>query len=100
MKTVEVINVSKRFGNILALDGVSITFNNGVYGLIGPNGSGKTTLVRIMLGLQKPSSGNVLTLGRNPFLDHDTIHRMVGYLKEKMYFSEMGDWSRISKACG
>ncbi|MEM3648561.1 MAG: ATP-binding cassette domain-containing protein [Thermoproteota archaeon] len=66
MKAVEAINVSKRFGDTLALDNVHTTFENGVYGLVGPNGSGKTTLIRIMLGLQKPSSGKILVLGKNP----------------------------------
>ncbi len=86
MKAVEAINVSKRFGDTLALDNVHTTFENGVYGLVGPNGSGKTTLIRIMLGLQKPSSGKILVLGKNPLLEHDKICSMIGYLREKCTF--------------
>ncbi len=86
MKPVEVINVSKKFGDLLALDGVNITFNRGVYGLIGPNGSGKTTLIRIMLGLQKPSSGRVLVFGKDPFYSHGEVCSQIGYLREKCSF--------------
>lgn len=86
MKTVEVINVSKKFGDTLALDNVNAFFEKGVYGLVGPNGSGKTTLIRIMLGLQKPSSGKVLVLGKNPISDHDKIYSKIGYLREKCAF--------------
>jgi ABC-type multidrug transport system ATPase subunit len=86
MKPVEVINVSKRFGNMLVLDRVNITFNKGVYGLIGPNGSGKTTLIRIMLGLQKPSSGKVLIFGKDPFYSHGEVCPQIGYLREKCSF--------------
>jgi ABC-2 type transport system ATP-binding protein len=64
------MNVSKKFGSIIALDGVTVSFNNGVYGLIGPNGSGKTTFIRIMLGLQKPSSGKILVFDKDPFYSH------------------------------
>ena len=42
----EIKNLSKKFGKKTVLDNVSITFENGIYGLLGPNGSGKTTLIR------------------------------------------------------
>lgn len=86
MNAVEAMNVSKRFGSITALDGVSVSFNNGVYGLIGPNGSGKTTFIRIMLGLQKPSSGKILVFGKDPFRSHGQVCSRIGYLREKCAF--------------
>lgn len=86
MVLMETLNVSKKFGNITALENMSLSFNRGVYGLVGPNGSGKTTLIRIILGLQKPSSGRVLVFGRDPFRSHGEVCSRIGYLREKCSF--------------
>jgi branched-chain amino acid transport system ATP-binding protein len=61
----EVKGLTKRFGGLFAIDNVSFQINKGeVVGLIGPNGSGKTTLVRCIMGLYKPSAGQVLFKGK------------------------------------
>lgn len=53
-------NVSRRFGGLLALDGVSLSLKRGeVVGLIGPNGAGKTTFVNVVTGVLKPTSGSI-----------------------------------------
>lgn len=58
-------DVSKRYGPLLALDGVSMSVAPGeVRGLIGPNGSGKSTLLRLVGGAEKPSNGEILFEGR------------------------------------
>lgn len=58
-------NLSKRFGGLLALDGVSLTINqHEIYGLIGPNGAGKTTLFNILMGFYKPDSGAIILQGQ------------------------------------
>ena len=52
--------VSKRFGNFVAVDKVSLEVENGsLLALLGPSGSGKTTLLRIIAGLDQPDSGSV-----------------------------------------
>lgn len=57
-------NVSKRYGNIQALDGVSFAVEKGqFFSLLGPSGCGKTTLLRIVAGFEKPDSGRVLLDG-------------------------------------
>ena len=60
----EVNNVSKHFGRVVALDGLNIQLNAGeVLGLVGQNGSGKSTLMKILAGLQQPDSGELLLRG-------------------------------------
>ena len=54
----ETHNLEKKYGRFKALDGVNLQIPKGaIYGLIGRNGAGKTTLIRIICGLQKPTSG-------------------------------------------
>jgi len=53
----EVRNVSKWFGPVMALNGVSLEIGSGITGLVGPNGAGKTTLLRLLTGQIKPSLG-------------------------------------------
>ena len=55
---IEVRDLVKRYGEIVAVDGVSLTVERGeVFGYLGPNGAGKTTSLRMMLGLIRPSAG-------------------------------------------
>ena len=61
----EVDSVSKIFGSVRALDDLSMQFKSGeVHGLVGSNGSGKSTLVKIMCGVEKPSSGSLVWMGK------------------------------------
>lgn len=58
---IEFHNVSKKFGNKLPINNISFTVKkNNITTLIGPNGAGKTTIVRLMLGLEKPTSGEII----------------------------------------
>ena len=64
---VHVTGLSKKYGHILAVDGVDLTVEQGeVYGFLGPNGAGKTTTLRILTGLIAPTSGDVRVLGGHP----------------------------------
>jgi ABC-2 type transport system ATP-binding protein len=59
-------NLTKRFGDEMALDRVSLEVPPGVvFALLGENGAGKTTAIRIMLGLAEPNSGGAEVLGLN-----------------------------------
>jgi ABC-2 type transport system ATP-binding protein len=58
---IEVERLSKRYGRVTAVDGLSFTVRPGhVTGFLGPNGAGKTTTMRVILGLDAPTSGSVL----------------------------------------
>ena len=56
----ELIDIKKRYGSKEVLHGISIKFENGIYGLIGPNGSGKSTIMNIMSDVLDMSSGKSL----------------------------------------
>ena len=57
---IEVKNLTKKYGKVVALDNVSLVIEHGMYGLLGPNGAGKTTLMRIMATTLQPTEGTVL----------------------------------------
>ena len=79
MNAVETHNIVKTFGDIRALDGVSIQFEEGiVYGLLGPNGAGKTTLIRVLTTLLKPDSGSASVVGVDLVADPVGVRRKVG----------------------
>jgi ABC-2 type transport system ATP-binding protein len=62
---IEVDQLTKRFGRVTAVDALSFTVNPGhVTGFLGPNGAGKTTTMRMILGLNAPTSGRALVGGR------------------------------------
>ncbi|MGH8891209.1 MAG: ABC transporter ATP-binding protein [Acidothermaceae bacterium] len=74
-------DLSKRFGNKKAVDGVSIEVQAGeLFGFLGPNGAGKTTTIRMLLGLCRPTGGDARLLGLDPWADAVALHRRIGYL--------------------
>ena len=74
-------NVSKSFGEKVALDNVSVDIPKGkIFGLLGPNGAGKTTLIRIINRITIPNSGQVIFDGR-PITQEDV--EKIGYLPEE-----------------
>ncbi len=77
---IEVNNVTKRYGDTLAVDRLSFTVKPGlVTGFLGPNGAGKTTTMRMILGLDSPTSGTVTVNGR-PYRDLPAPMHQVGAL--------------------
>ncbi len=81
MAIIEVKNVSKSFGEKVALSGISLDIpEGGIFGLLGPNGAGKTTLIRIINRITVPSGGVVYFNGR-PITDEDVSK--IGYLPEE-----------------
>jgi ABC-2 type transport system ATP-binding protein len=78
----------KRYGGILALDGLTMTVPRGeVFGFLGPNGAGKTTAVKLLLGLTRPSGGEAHVLGHP--IGTRAARKKVGYLPELFRYQ---DW--------
>lgn len=79
--TIELHQVSKSFGNKNVLTNISIAVNAGqVFGLIGPSGSGKTTLVKIIVGMDQPSAGQVHVL--NTKVPNLSLLQHIGYMAQ------------------
>ena len=99
--TIEVSDVSKWFGSVVAVNEVSLTVEPGITGLLGPNGAGKTTLLYMIVGLSKPSRGDVTALGQ-PVRNNPEIYRRVGFMPEReaIYpFSPAGSWWKRRRSC-
>ena len=80
---IRVENISKRFKGVVALDDVSVQFNNGnLYGLIGPAGAGKTTLFRIMLDLMRANTGAVFYRENGRNIAFQNIAEHIAYMPQ------------------
>ena len=79
-------NISKRFGDFAAVDDVTLTMTNGVYGLLGVNGAGKTTLMRMLCTLLAPSAGTITYDGRDIFAMDADYRDLLGYLPQEFGF--------------
>jgi ABC-2 type transport system ATP-binding protein len=91
MSVVELEQVSRWFGNVVAVNDVTMHLGSGVTGLLGPNGAGKSTLINMMAGFLAPSAGTVTLDGRPLFRDPE-IYREVGLVpeREEMYDAVTG----------
>ena len=86
---IEIKNVTKHFsfGEIKALSQVSLNIKDGdIFGLIGTNGAGKSTLLRIMSGILKPDTGEVLIDGENVF-ENDNVKKNICFIPDNVYFA-------------
>jgi ABC-2 type transport system ATP-binding protein len=81
---VQSIDLSKRFGDFIAVDRVSFTVERGaIFGFLGPNGAGKTTTMRMLLGLLRPTSGVATVLGFDIVKQTGELKRHIGYMSQR-----------------
>src|SRR5512141_1472125 len=80
----EVLGLTKKFGDFTAVDHVSFTVQPGeVIGYLGPNGSGKTTTIRMLCGLMVPTSGTAKIMGIDVSKDPEGVKPHIGYMSQK-----------------
>ncbi|CAG6393433.1 ABC transporter ATP-binding protein [Streptomyces cocklensis] len=82
MTTISIDNVSRWFGNVVAVNDVTMTIGPGVTGLLGPNGAGKSTLINMMAGFLAPSNGSV-TLDGAVIWRNEQAYREIGIVPER-----------------
>jgi ABC-2 type transport system ATP-binding protein len=79
---IEIKNVAKWYGGVVALSGLTATIGRGLTSLLGPNGAGKSSLIRIMCGLTSPSQGSVRVLGKDPRSSGE-IRKVIGLVPQQ-----------------
>src|SRR3954454_6646559 len=79
---VQVEHASRWYGNVVAVNDVTMTIGPGVTGLLGPNGAGKSTLIHMMGGFLAPSAGSV-TLDGAQVWRNEEIYRSIGLVPER-----------------
>jgi len=80
---VQLENIRKFYGNLLALDDLSLTIGDGsLYGFVGPNGAGKTTALKIMTGIMPADSGTIRIDGQEVFCGSHALSSGIGYIPD------------------
>lgn len=79
---IEARNVSRWYGNVVAVNDISFELGPGITGLLGPNGAGKSTLLHMMSGFLKPSNGSVTVLGKSAWQNPELYGR-IGLVPER-----------------
>jgi ABC-2 type transport system ATP-binding protein len=79
---VSVENISRWYGNVVAVNEISFSLGPGITGLLGPNGAGKSTLLHMMAGLLAPSAGRSLVKGE-PSWENPEIYQRIGFVPER-----------------
>ncbi len=91
-------DASKEFQNEFAVRDLTLDIPQGrIFGFIGPSGSGKTTTIRLLTGLLKPTSGEVLVLGKAPHKFRTGIRQRIGYMPQLFaLYPELTVWENLN----
>ncbi|NLY21444.1 MAG: ABC transporter ATP-binding protein [Tissierellia bacterium] len=93
MNIIDTSNLTKKYGNKIALDNIDLSIGKGkIVGILGPNGSGKTTLIKILVGLLRPSKGEVLINGNKIGVE---TKKIVSYLPDRNF---LYSWMKVKDA--
>ena len=93
MNIVDTTKLTKKYGNKIALDNIDLSIEKGkIVGILGPNGSGKTTLIKILVGLLRPSKGEVLINGNKIGVE---TKKIVSYLPDRNF---LYSWMKVKDA--
>ena len=95
MSALELSAVSRWFGNVVAVNDVTMTIGPGVTGLLGPNGAGKSTLIHMMGGFLPPSAGTV-TLDGDVVWRNEEVYRRIGLVPEReAMYDALSGWQFV-----
>src|SRR6187431_3425101 len=89
MNAIEVKNLTRRFGNFIAVNDVSFEVQQGaIFGFLGSNGAGKSTTIRMLCGLLEPTSGTATVGGVDVGRDPEGVKRRIGYMSQRFSLYE------------
>jgi ABC-2 type transport system ATP-binding protein len=86
MENIKVNSIYKNYGKTKALDGLSFSASEEIFGLVGPNGAGKTTTLNIISGIILPDKGEFFISGINGIKEKIKTKKLVGFLPEEPFF--------------
>lgn len=87
--SIEVNNLTKRFGNFTAVDHINFTVNRGeVFGFLGANGAGKSTTIRMLCGLLESTEGTATVGGHDINMETELVKQNIGYMSQKFSLYE------------
>ena len=88
-KVITADNLTKRFGDFVAVDHISFDVHKGeIFGFLGANGAGKTTAMRMLCGLSLPTSGKATVAGFDIYKENEKIKKSIGYMSQKFSLYE------------
>jgi ABC-2 type transport system ATP-binding protein len=88
-KMIELKNLTKRFGNVVAVNRLNLSVSKGeIFGFIGPNGAGKTTTLRMMGGVLAPTEGSVVIDGLNMAGEPEKAKKRIGFIPDRPFLYE------------
>jgi ABC-2 type transport system ATP-binding protein len=86
---IQLVNLSKQYGKLAAVDQLDLTVPAGeIFGFLGPNGAGKTTTIRVMMGILKATSGQVLLDGHDVVTDAQNAKAIAGFIPDRPFIYE------------
>jgi ABC-2 type transport system ATP-binding protein len=98
---IRLINLTKRYGALAAVDGLGLEVAAGeIFGFLGPNGAGKTTTIRMMMGILKPTSGQVLLGGHDVEQEAQQAKALSGFIPDRPFIYEKLSGSEFLQFAG
>lgn len=84
MNAIKTANLTKSFGETVAVDGLNLEIGKGeLYGLVGPDGAGKTTTMRLLTSIMDPTAGEAWVAGRSILTEGERIKEKIGYMSQR-----------------
>jgi ABC-2 type transport system ATP-binding protein len=98
---IRLTNLTKSYGALAAVDGLSLEVTAGeIFGFLGPNGAGKTTTIRMMMGILKPTSGQVLLGGYDVEREAQKAKALAGFIPDRPFIYEKLSGSEFLQFAG
>jgi len=86
---IELKNLTKKYVDFVAVDNLNLIVPKGeIFGFIGPNGAGKTTTIKMMGGINAPTSGSIIICGINMETDPEAAKSKIGFIPDRPYLYE------------